>query len=278
MNGELSQLVTLTSAANGFLLGCDGSASVYPSNASFRFCNTVHFVDLKKGPLRKPRDVERHKDPGEWLLSLKSANANRAWLMYHSTPSPVAPDHQLAAFVGGGGQWQLVVSYAKATEVWLPRWEVSNRDAPDKRIWRVSYACVANLRPPSTVPEPRLGAAASRLLASLNAAREFATLHDLPFWADRFQRAAGSLDPSKPVVFPDYIEFVCLDWYCETARRLFAAAYNGWVFGGMGSWNDLYFQPDSENARYTTISKELYSAITDAIQQATWSFGQTHAA
>ena len=62
------------------------------------------------------------------------------------------------------------------------------------------------------------------------------------------------------------------------AQRLFSASYNGWVFGGMGSWNDMYFEPKSENARYYSISSDLYSAINDAVQQATWSFGLTHAA
>jgi hypothetical protein len=52
-----------------------------------------------------------------------------------------------------------------------------------------------------------------------------------------------------------------------------AVPEGGWVFGGMGSWNDLNFDPESENDRYNMLTSELYSAMTDAIQKATWSFG-----
>ncbi len=41
----------------------------------------------------------------------------------------------------------------------------------------------------------------------------------------------------------------------------------------MGAWNDLYIESGSESNRYQKISDELYSAINDAIQQATWAFG-----
>jgi len=278
MKGQISQLVALASAANGVLFGCPVPTSLYPSNSSFKFCNSVRFVDLKKGFLGKVREVERHGDPNDWLRSLKPTRTIQVWLTYKPSGQQPAPDHQLAAFVGGGGEWQLVVSRKESAEVWISRWEVSHHDAPDALVWRVTYGCVAKLPSPPLIPQPHLELAASRLLASLHGAHEFATAHKLTFWADWFQRAIDCLDSSKPAVFPDYEEFVCRDWYPEIAQRLLAAAYNSWVFGGMGSWNDMGFESDGENARYSTVSKELYSAITDAVQQATWSFRSSNAA
>ena len=274
MDGTLSQLVTLTSAANGVIAGRTGADSIYPSNADFKFCNSVRFIDIRKPLLGKPQEIERHKDPYEWLRSLKPGHATRAWLTYQSGNLAMPPDHQLAGFAGGGGTWQLHVASPDRTEIWLPRWEVTRRDDPDTRIWSVTYSCVARVPGKPSFPEPRLDLITSRLAASLNATHEFASVHDLAFWAGLFQRAADCLDPSLPVVFPDYIQFVFLDSYPETAQRLLAAAYTGWVFGGMGSWNDLGFEPDAENDRYNRLSAELYSAVTDAIQQATWSFGK----
>jgi len=278
MKGEVSQLVTLASAANGILSECIGPEPLYPSNAAFRFCNSVRFVDLKKTLFGNLREVQRHEDPDRWLRSLKPSNAIRASLTYTSSANPLPPDHQLAAFVGGGGEWRLTVSFKRSAEIWMPRWEVTNQDAPDKRIWRVTYGCVGRYLSPPSVPKAQLDLATSRLLSSLTDAAKFATEHDLPFWTDRFQRAIDCLDPANPVVFPDYVEFVCQGSYPQTAQRLLSASYNGWVFGGMGSWNDMYFEPKSENARYNSISSELYSAINDAVQQASWSFGLTHAA
>ena len=274
MNGTLSQLVTLTSAANGVIAGRTGADSIYPSNADFKFCNSVRFIDIQKPFLGKPQEIERHKDPNEWLRSLKPGRATRAWLTYQSGRQSMALDHQWAGFVGGGGTWQLHVAVPDRTEIWLPRWEVTRRDDPDTRIWSVTYGCVARVPGKPSIPEPRLDLMASRLAAALNAIHEFASSHDLGFWAGRFQQAIDCLDPSLPPVFPDYIQFVCLDSYPETAQRLLAAAYAGWVFGGMGSWNDLGFDADAENDRYNRLSAELYSAVTDSIQQATWSFGK----
>ena len=271
MNGELSQLVALASAANGVLAGCFDPASLYPSHGDFKFCNTVRFVDVKRGFFGRHREVERNKDPNEWLKSLAERGADRAWLTYASIDE--GRDHRLSAFVGGGGERQMLVSFPNSTEFWMPRWEVTGHGAPDRRIWGVTYLCVGRSNGRVSVPDADLKGAGSRLLSALKGTQEFAAKHDLRYWADWFQRAANCLDYSNPVTFPNYIDFVCLNSYPERAQRLFAAAYNGWGFGGMGSWNDLCFEVDAEKERYYQVSAELYLAINDAIQQGTRSFG-----
>jgi hypothetical protein len=138
---------------------------------------------------------------------------------------------------------------------------------------KLGEVCVGQSSKPTQPPQPDLRAASTRLAVALGAANEFALKHNLPSWADRFQRASDCF--KSQIAFPDCIDFVCLDSYPETAQRLLAAAYNGWVFGGMGSWNDLYFEPKPENDRYNMLSAQLYSAINDGIQQASWSFGIT---
>jgi hypothetical protein len=278
MNGTLSQLVALCSAANGVIAGHVNTESFYPDHADFKFCNSVRFVDLKTGMLRKAREVERHRDPSEWLTAVKQIGAVRAWLRFAATGKAVAPDHQLAAFVGAVGDWQLVIASKRNAEFWVSRWDVTKQNAKDNRIWGVTYACVGKSKHVLKAPEPDLIATTSRLQSALSAAHEFAAKHDLPTWAKWFQRAIDCSDPTKPLSFPEYVQFVCLDAYPTTAQRLFAAAYNGWVFGGMGSWNDLYFERQAENDRYNELSAELYSAINDSIQQATWSFRSQKAA
>jgi hypothetical protein len=272
MNGTLSQLVALCSAANGVIADRLEPDSFYPAHVDFKFCNSVRFVDIKTGFLRKPREVERHSEPNQWLHSLKQNNAVRAWLTFSGTQNSDAPDHQLSAFVGGGGDWKLVVATESFAEFWMSRWEVTAQNAKDNRIWGVTYGCVEKSPRAISVPQPDLSAAANRLRSALSDTHQFASKHELPTWADWFQRALDCFNSTKPLAFPEYVQFVCLDSYSETAQRVLAAAYNGWVFGGMGSWNDLGFDPKSENDRYDEISAELYAAINDAIQQSTWSF------
>lgn len=277
MNGELSQLVALCSAANGALTDAV-IGPIYPDHSVFKFCNSVRFVDLKKGLLGKSREVERHKNPNDWLRSLQNTQALRVWLTFATAGNIDAPVHQLAAFAGGGGNWQIVLATDAATELWMSRWEVTDQNASDSRIWGVTYGCVGKSNHGSPAPVADLDAAASRLQSVLTDTRDFADKHELPSWSEWFQRALDCTNPSKPITFPDYIDFIYLDSYPEIAQRLLAAAYNGWVFGGMGSWNDLYFEPNSENDRYNELSAELFAAINDAIQQATWSFGSNEAA
>jgi hypothetical protein len=278
MNGTLSQLVALCSAANGVIDGCLAPSTFYPSHADFKFCNSVRFVDLKTGISRKPREIERYGDPNQWLHSVKDTNAIRAWLTFSGSQNPDAPDHQLSAFVGGGGNWKLLVATERFAESWMSRWKVTAQNAKDNRIWGVTYGCIEKSARSISVPQPDLNAAANRLRSALSDAQQFATKHELPAWANWFQRAFDCFDSTKPLAFPEYVQFVCLDSYPEAAQRLLAAAYNGWVFGGMGSWNDLGFDPKSENDRYDEISAELYAAINDAIQQSTWSFAKQKAA
>ncbi len=272
MNGTVSQIVTLTSAANGVISGKFNPDSFFPAHSDFKYCDSVLFADIGKDKSGKIREQIRYSDPNHWLQHLAADGGSQVWLTFVSQTGSVGQAHQLAAFVGGGGIWQLVVAMKDTIEFWVSRWDVVNQNAPDKRIWRVTYNClrksVGHIQP----PQPDLGAASSQLINALANIREFAGKHHLTDWEDWFLRASTCLEESQPVSFPDYIDFVCLDSYPEISRRLFAAAYQGWVFGGMGSWNDLFFEPEAENTLYHELSASLYAAITDAIQQATWSF------
>lgn len=52
------------------------------------------------------------------------------------------------------------------------------------------------------------------------------------------------------------------------AIQLLSAAQSSWVFGGMGSWNDLGFEGEDQ-ATYESLSEELYGTVNRAIVAAT---------
>ena len=54
----------------------------------------------------------------------------------------------------------------------------------------------------------------------------------------------------------------------KSAYQLLTAAQAAWVFGGMGSWNDLGFQGQDQQT-YDKLSEELYQLLNAAIVQAT---------
>ena len=60
------------------------------------------------------------------------------------------------------------------------------------------------------------------------------------------------------------------DVFGTAANRLLAAAERSWCFGGMGTWNDIVVDDDAEQERQLALATELYEAIVDSIEQATW--------
>ena len=66
----------------------------------------------------------------------------------------------------------------------------------------------------------------------------------------------------------DFIPRNCLS---IEAEQLISACFTGWVFGGMGSWNDMAFGREMEE-EYHRVSDLLYTAICNAIVAAVNSY------
>jgi len=84
-------------------------------------------------------------------------------------------------------------------------------------------------------------------------------------WADLFKRAAVRLNSDD--LMGDYYhqDLVAAKYYSLSVRQLLFSAAAAWVFGGMGSWNDLGFDTAEDNQRYDDVSAGLYDAINRSI-------------
>jgi hypothetical protein len=129
------------------------------------------------------------------------------------------------------------------------------RRAPDPPppTWR--YIWHESAPAPGALPaEPDVDAPLARLSAVLERAVAFCAAHDLDDpWGAIFRGAlAVTGDPTLPAP------------YGPRARSLLGRARAAWVFGGMGSFNDLGFAGDTPEAReYAELSHELYRAVVD---------------
>jgi hypothetical protein len=113
--------------------------------------------------------------------------------------------------------------------------------------------------PPRSVVE-----ASTELVAALEAARSFALTNQLSGWAEWFAKAivaAGAPDPEIPYN-PDIAPG---GWLALEQRQLLAAATQAWVFGGMGSWNDIWLEDESQAERMEQLTKQLYTAVMGAL-------------
>lgn len=51
----------------------------------------------------------------------------------------------------------------------------------------------------------------------------------------------------------------------EEAQSLLKASMSAWVFGGMGSWNDMGF-PGASQKEYESVSERLFDVLNEAIE------------
>lgn len=272
MTGNLAQLVWLTSHGNEFLINGNLPDANYLDNDVFQFVNTVNFHNFKKGFFSsKIKDSIAAENPIAWFKLLKKEKCNRLRLYYRPTGNLVVDgtdfgdERMMAGFVGGGGEWLIESIYKGYSNYWGARMEVTRRDDPNNKIWAYNYArkverfATTNTQYDIVEMREKLSGALINIAAYANGA-------NLKMWADIFERALSVLNGQQVGV--GYSNLLVEKNYKPEASRLLYAASAAWVFGGMGSWNDV----GEDSKEYSKFSNELYIAINLSIVAATNSF------
>lgn len=253
MNGELSQLICLATYGTAWLR--NGASTEPPpilsTNSTFKFVNSTQFT----------RDGADSSDPATWLRSLRSRGVRRLWLAQPDVPPvrsrwPYLQPHLEVAFANGG-HWFALATGEAPSEAWHANWSVIEPRPADNRIWQVRYEAsdAANLGPQRT----DLANARSALDAALTNARAFAQQAELPEWSAEFTEAI-EIDDDRPPYEPDLMD----PTFPAEARHLIAKASRSWVFGGMGSWNDVGFEDQTQRAAHADVSSRLFDAVMSA--------------
>ncbi|ASR55458.1 hypothetical protein ACT17Q_02965 [Cellulomonas sp. CW35] len=261
MNGELANVIALALHGSAWLADPSG-----PPPELERTSSTFQFVgafQVEPPPRRWKRDATM--DGATWFRWLREQGVERLWL---ATPDrvrgPLAP-HVGAAFANGG-QWA-VLATGRRSSVWVPRWEVGDAHRADRRIWdvRLVGSWAEGVAPPQRAP---VGTALAGLTTVLEAAEALAREQDLDSWATWF---AGALEQARSghAEIPYHADMAPCPPVTPEARHLLGVAARSWVFGGMGSWNDVWMQDDEAQARYDAVTGALYRAVVDACVVAT---------
>ena len=156
-----------------------------------------------------------------------------------------------------GGYWFGLATGSGPSEAWRARWSVIEPRPADNRIWAVRYEGrpAADQDP----PQSELARTSSALDVALDNARMFALGAQQPEWAAQFTDAIEA-DDDRPPYMPDLMA----PDYPADARRLIAKASRSWVFGGMGSWNDVGFTDEATREEHTNVSRLLFAAVFEA--------------
>jgi hypothetical protein len=234
----------------------------FPDNSTCTFCDRVSFVEVKKSWLSKPRETLVADTPDEWFEYLARKQTLGVRLVHQRQNDPRISDRMSAGFVGGGGFWALGVRYPASTDYWRARWEVWNQNAPEQRIWRVTYGLVAK-QPATSIADQNRSEALVAFKAALARIHAFSLAHDCGGFTGCFARAMQSLTEMR-AVHGYHKDLYVPGILSKSSQAMLDAAQSAWVFGGMGSWTDMGFDGD-DGKEYEEASEQLFTALNDAV-------------
>ncbi|HRH66465.1 MAG TPA: hypothetical protein PLU53_09230 [Bacteroidia bacterium] len=271
MTGTLAQLIALAAYGNQFLKTGVVDPAFYPVNSTFQNCEVIDFHEFRKPFFfRKYADNILRKDPLDWLDLLKKEKTKKLHLFFrHSEDQSTAADYRLAGFIGGGGTWMIEQQCQGYSYYWSARWQLKEapetQSADHQTTWIVNYARFARkIKSTQSLQNPEV--VRQEFRQALSDIASFAFQQNLKGWAETFQKALYELTNLSPGELYYYKDFVPDKAFNQLSLQLLFAASKAWVFGGMGSWNDLSFDDKEIAGRYEELSSLLYNSIVECVK------------
>ncbi|NUM56518.1 MAG: hypothetical protein HUU46_23040 [Candidatus Hydrogenedentes bacterium] len=263
MHHPIAQFVALTCHANASLCGHELPPFLI-TNSTAQFCESIRFVSTRRRLWGGLSNEPVAADPNAWFEYLKKKGALGVQLRCARHDDSKLPGWLVAAFAGGGGTWSMDVALPSgAAERWAGNWKVGNRDAPDRRIWTVEY-CGNTTRRSGTSHSRDLSLVARELEVSLREVLLFSMNQSLSGFSESFQSALDTIKSQGEHGHGYHQDLAPPGVLSTTATALLDACQKAWVFGGMGSWNDLMFEGNYQQT-YETLSERLFNAVNAAI-------------
>lgn len=264
MNGNIASAVAIVCAGNQYLAGKD-IEGFWPDAPVFNFLKLVEF----RHQPASGKDTDDHpliaSDPMEWFETLKPWARGLRLHQVAPTRGPDqqidAPDRMLAGFVGGGQRWFIEAAGEKESEIWEPFHRLGDRNDPQRRIWKCTHIML------SKAPRHEFDADASlKLDVAVESFRKalvrietYARDEKQDNWADIFNEATAVIDAGKPSI--EQGDMARFTGFSDQQAAIFEACSRAWVFGGMGSWNDV----GGTGERYDRVSQALYDTLNACI-------------
>jgi hypothetical protein len=265
MNHPIAQLAALTCHANAFLEGRE-IPEFFPSNSTCQFCDRIDFVELEARPSGEPVQKTLASSPDEWIHELPLRDVDGVRLVFRPRNDPDISDRMSAGFAGGGHIWRMeVLRDDGQSEFWSSEWSVWNQKAPQRRIWRVVYYLDAT-RPAQPYVGRNLAIVKQAFRESLTEIRNFSERYTQGAFTRHFVEALTALeDPGVELGF--HQDIALPGQLSADAESLLKASMCAWVFGGMGSWNDMGFEQPAQT-EYENVSERLFDVVHEAIEVA----------
>ncbi len=259
MQTPIAQVVALIHG-NAFLTTKSSLAEFYPANSTFKFCESVVFIDLRQNG-NKWESESYAGDPITWLEALRNQGVRSLRMMYGPSAGTQVADRMLVGFVGGGGRWLIECGGRGTSDFWEARWQVGDRNRADRKIWRVTYSRIAKGQRSVPSEAEDLQSLLEEFEHNLRDIGDFARSQRLDNFARLFESARSRLQSNPPYLNQNHSDLAPVGLLPNLACRLLAASQDAWVFGGMGSWNDMGSFDSTTQPRYEELSEKLYRLL-----------------
>lgn len=266
MVGTLAQLIAMVGYGNQCIANPRSHPNFFQQNSTFQFCNQVFFTaEKRKNFFSSSKLTTLAENPLEWYSYLSGEGCQALRLYYEGSESGSNnADHRMAGMIGGGGTWVIETLYPKNSDLWYGGWKVTEESRIDNRIWSVEYRKV-EYEIQSRNLQFDLDNMRKLLSETLLAITDFANRIGQKNYAMVFVKAMQTLDDSNPEIGFYHSDLLPEHVYSLEERQLLFAACRAWVFGGMGSWNDMALDDGPLEQEYQQVSSALYSAINQAV-------------
>jgi hypothetical protein len=253
MQETIAQVLGLAMHANAFLRG-QAIGDLWPDATFFGYCRSVAFLPGEPDPERPTA-----ADPRAWLTSLAGRQSVRVRVTRRGLPG--FSDRMSVGFVDGGSRWLIEENGGARPLAWSASWSFADRAIQDGRIWAVTYLGLA--ADSSRTEPPDLDGVEETVGRSLEAIGRFAERIDSSY-AGTFRRALACLDGAEAFQSRYHPDLAPSGFLSRQAERILAACDSGWVFGGMGSWNDgAYCGVHAETG--DALSDQLFDALQSGL-------------
>jgi hypothetical protein len=263
MVGTVAQLLSLVSYGNEFIIKGVLPSTYFPENSVFQFDKEVRFKTNKEKFWGGKKEINL-SHPLEWFKFLKEDGCLELKAFFQYSGQKNAKDYKLAGMVGGGGTWFVQSIYKNHCDLWYAHWEVGNQNDPERKMWLVNYEAVLR-KQEIRKQQFLLNPIKEELEKTLKQIEAFARENEQDMWAQHFKEALETLNSDNPHKNFYHQDLILLKNYSLLAQQVLYGAANAWVFGGMGSWNDIGFEDKEKNETYEKLSEELYDGMVKGL-------------
>lgn len=203
------------------------------------------------------------ENPNAWLAKIKDDGVFALRLIYGPSENKDISDRMSVGFVGGGGRWLIETISSEGSDFWEARWEVGNKDHPEKLIWQVTYGRIATKQKTGLFRGRQISQAKEDLSKTLKEITVFAHKKNLDGFASAFEKGYTALHSETPFSDVYHNDISPKNFLSLEANQPLATSQTAWVFGGMGSWNDIGFD-GTDQKEYERLSDELYQLLNES--------------